>query len=251
VDDYVTARSETSFAEFEAELDSILRRVERFRPVGPDTEILEVGAGLGWFEIICSRRGLSCSGIEVNPAFIDAAQKLAKEHGVEIDLRQADIQTLQLPGERYDVVIATSVFEHVPQYGRALAKIYEALRPGGVLYFYSTNKFSFTSGEFPEYPLYGWLPYAIRKRIRVSRQGSEVVDTGLIDFNQFTSWGLRRHFRSLGFSLVMDQLDYLRPDDIFHGSATRKLGLAMARRLAPARALLRLFAPGNSFICVK
>lgn len=249
--EYVAARMTTRFDRFETDCDHILAKINRFHPITADTAILEVGAGLGWFEIICAKRGLSCSAIEFNPVIRDSALDLARLHDVEVDIAQASIEDADLGSERYDVIIATSVFEHVRRYGRGRARIYEALRPGGVFYFYSTNKFSFRSGEFPDFPLYGWLPYSIRERIRVSRQGAGIVESGEMDSNQFTYWGLNRHFNSLGFSRVLDHVDYLDPGDGADRPAARTLALRGAKALPPVKLAARTFASDNSFICVK
>jgi SAM-dependent methyltransferase len=249
--DYVASRGETRFEEHEASFDNILRKIQPFHPVTTTTRIFEVGAGLGWFEIICAKRGLSCSAIEPNPVIREAALRLAQEHAVHVDIQEADIETAELGSEQYDVVIATSVFEHVQRYRVGFAKVYEALRPGGVFYFYSTNKFSFRSGEYPGIPLYGWLPYAARRSIRVRRQGPEIVQSSGIDFNQFTYWGLREDFRRLGFSRVLDRVDYVDPRDRAARPMRRTVGLRAAKTLPPVKAAYRVFASGNVFICVK
>ncbi len=249
--DYVASRGATSLDEFEREFESILRKVERFHPVTAETSFLEVGAGLGWFEIICAKRGLRCSAIEFNPVVLDGARDLARRHGVDIDIALGDVQDADLGRCRYDIVISSAVFEHVRDYGRALARVYEALRPGGVFYFYSTNKFSLSSGEYSAFPLYGWFPYPIRRRIRVSRQGPGIVESCGIDFNQFTHWGLSRHLRSLGFSRVLDQIDYLEPEDVANRGWAKPVALRAARTLPPIRLAARTFARGTSFICVK
>jgi SAM-dependent methyltransferase len=249
--DYLAGKGEMPFEWHEANVDNILRKIEPFHPITPLTRILEVGAGLGWFEIVCAKRGLSCSGIDHNPVSYDAALRLAREHAVDVNIRVADIETIDLGREQYDVVVATSVFEHVERFLVGLSKVYDALRPGGVLYFYSTNKFSLRSGEYPGLPLYGWLPYSARRRIRISAQGPEIVESAGIDFNQFTYWGLRRHFRRLGFSRACDRMDYVDPHDGVSRPTKHVLALRAAKSFPPLRFAYRVFASGNAFICVK
>ncbi len=247
-EEYVAQRSQTSLAAFEADFDTILRVIERFRPVTASTQFFEIGAGLGWFEVIAAKRGLSCAAVEVNPVFRDAALDLAMEQGVQVNISLGSVESFDLPRERYDAVIATSVFEHVPHYGRGFAKIYESLRSGGVLYFYSTNKFSLRSGEFTELPLYSWYPYSIRRRIRVWRQGPEIVRSAGIDFNQFTYWGLKRHLKSLGFSHVVDRFDYLPVHPL---SPVKTALLRILQAVPPAGALARLLDTSTTIVCVK
>jgi SAM-dependent methyltransferase len=246
--EYVAERGATPMEEFERSFDAILGIVERFRPIDAGTAIYEVGAGLGWFEVICAKRGLQCSAIEPNPVVRAAALELAARHSVEVDIRLASIETVDLEREAYDVVIAASVFEHVRNYGLGLANIYQALRPGGVLYVSSTNKFSPRSGEFPDFPLYGWFPYSVRRRIRVSRQGPDIVRSSGIDFNQFTYRGLSMHLRSLGFSQVLDRYEYLPLERLGPRKALAMRAIRASRGL---RFLARTCDTGTRFIGVK
>jgi 2-polyprenyl-3-methyl-5-hydroxy-6-metoxy-1,4-benzoquinol methylase len=164
---YAQRLSATPLETFVPEFETLLRLGSKFHAITPETRIFEVGSGSGWFEVLCALRGLNCSAIELSPVNLDVAQRLAAKHDVEVDIRLGNIETDSIGVEQYDYVIAASVFEHVRHYGLGLARVYEALRPGGVLYFSSTNKFSPRSGEFPGFPLYGWWPYRARERIRV------------------------------------------------------------------------------------
>src|SRR5207244_2759559 len=80
---------------------------------------------------------------------------------------------------------------------KGIGRIFRALKPDGVFYFTSTNKFSLVSGEY-NFPLYGWLPDRWRYALRTRRQGEDIMNLG-IDFNQFTFPQLRRFFRKTGF----------------------------------------------------
>lgn len=91
----------------------------------------------------------------------------------------------------------------------------------------------------------------MRERIRISNQGPDIVESGAIDFNQFIYWGLVRHFRSLGYSRVLDHVDYSDPGAASSRSSVRTLALRAAKVLPPLKIGARLFVPDNSFICVK
>jgi ubiquinone/menaquinone biosynthesis C-methylase UbiE len=151
--------------------------------------------------------------------------------------------------EQYDVVIASSVFEHVEHWRSGLAKIYKALKPGGAMFFESTNKFSFAkSGEFHKVPLYGWLPDAARYRLRMATHGKDIMKLG-IDFNQFRHSLLRREFKKLGFRKVLDVVDLVDADRL--SPLKRSVTLA-SRTLPPVRSLLLTFVmPATTFVCQK
>ncbi len=228
--------------------ENYLRPIRNFKELTPETEILEIGTGTGWFPLLCKLRGLRCKGLEISPQLIDFALETGRRYGVEPDIELGNLEDYRLRDNFYDVVIASSVFEHVEDWPTGINKVYRTLKPGGVLYFESTNKFSFTSGEYTGVPLYGWLPntwrYALRKRVH----GEDIMKLG-IDFHQFTHRCLRKHFRSAGFSRVLDRVDVAEENHV--STAFRRNVVRLAKRLPPVRALALTFAEATRFICIK
>lgn len=247
---YLAAAEAVTEAARIAEAETYLRRIRRFHPVPVGARLLEVGVGTGWFLVYAAKQGLRCDGVEVNPVNARHADLLLAEHRVNASVQVGSIEDAALPSESYDVVVAMSVFEHVRRHRDGLSNVYSALRPGGVLYFYSTNKFSPKSGEYPM-PLYGWLPNHARYRIRVWRQGPSIISSSGVDFHQFTYRGLRRTFREVGFSRVVDQYEMLDPADLGRPTQWKRALVAAADRFPPFVGALRTFAPGTCFICVK
>jgi SAM-dependent methyltransferase len=226
-------------------------RVAKFHPIDTRTEMLEVGVGTGWFPVMCAMRGLRCSGLEVNPLYAEHARDLARRHGVDIAIHEGSIEDYPLGDARYDVIFATSVFEHVQRYEDGLRSVYRALRLGGAFYFYSTNRFSLRSGEYPSLPLYGWLPDSLRFRFRVWRSGEAIIQSGGIDFNQFTYWQLKNLFTRIGFSRSLDLLEFLDEDSIVSPNVWKTYVLSALKAVSPLRSVARVFASGNCFICIK
>lgn len=97
--------------------DKLLHRIGKFKDITSTTEILEVGTGTGWFLVSCAQRGFRCNGVELNPLFVRHAVDLAREHGVEANITQGSVEDVDLGREVYDVIVATSVFEHVEDSG--------------------------------------------------------------------------------------------------------------------------------------
>jgi SAM-dependent methyltransferase len=249
-DEYLRQRGAHDLSAFQFEFDSIRPRLERFVRLAPGTRLLEVGVGTGWLLVMCAHLGVEVAGVELHPAFAEHAREFGRAHDVDLDITVGDIADVELPADDYDVVVASSVFEHVRSYGAGFANVHRALRPGGLFYMYTTNKFAPRSGEY-EFPLYGWMPFRLRKMLRVARQGHSVVESSGIDFNQFTYWGLKRHLDSLGFERVMDQFDFVESDMLAVPTPGKKLLLTASKRLPPVRAAGRLFAPGNCFAAIK
>jgi SAM-dependent methyltransferase len=237
--------------DYEPEFEGYLSRIGKFVDFRPGLRILEVGAGSGWFLVLCHQRGLRCDGVEHNPRMVEAARQLARRHGLELLIYEESIETVQLPNEEYDLVVAMSVLEHVEDYQRALSVIQRTLKPGGVFWGNSTNKFSLHSGEYPRVPLYGWLPYPLRRAIRVHHQGPEIVSSSGIDFNQFTYFGIRRALRRAGFEQVYDRFDLIRPEEIVRRHPARVLAARLLRSVPPLRTLPRIFDRGTSWVALK
>jgi 2-polyprenyl-3-methyl-5-hydroxy-6-metoxy-1,4-benzoquinol methylase len=246
---YIENHRHVKLESHQAEYDSLMWRLGRFISIDSSTRILEVGTGTGWFPIMCTLNGLSCEGLEISPQLVEYGRDFGRRHGVEVDIELGNIEN-RGPGEsEYDIVIASSVFEHIEHWERAIQNIYNALKPGGVLFFHSTNKFALTSHEY-KVPLYGWLPDRWRYRLRRSRQGEDIMKLG-IDFNQFTHPRLRRCLRAAGFSRVLDIVDILDPENLRVPSRWKRTVILGLRRFTPLKHLVLTFAPYTTFICIK
>jgi 2-polyprenyl-3-methyl-5-hydroxy-6-metoxy-1,4-benzoquinol methylase len=245
---YIDNHGSVALGERSPQFENFMRVLGRYADITPQTKILEIGTGAGWFPIFCALRGLSCKGLEISPQLIELAKENGHKHGVEIDMELGNLEDHSLPRNFYDIVMASSVFEHVEDWRTGVGKVYETLKPGGVMYFESTNKFSFTSGEYQGIPLYGWLPnswrYALRKRV----EGEDIMKLG-IDFHQFTHSCLRKEFERLGFSKVLDRVD--AADESHVTTGLRRNVVRAAKQIGLAKSLALTFAEATRFICIK
>jgi len=248
---YIARRLEDR-AQFEADFERILSFLGRVRPIEPGARILEIGAGLGWFEVFAELKGFRIEAIEHNPEFLEVAAELGAEFGVKPTIHLADAQAWDYGLEQWDVVIATSVFEHIPEYKPVLQRVCQALKPEGLFFVYSTNKWSVRSGEYPPLPFYGWLPYSVRERIRVSAAGGRaIVDTAGMDFNQFTYWGLRRELHEAGFRRVWDRVDLADPGHLLARTPQKRLAVRAIKKVGLLKLAARTFASGNMMVGAK
>lgn len=246
---YIEEHKHLKLEDFEAAFRNYLRHVQSYVKIGSESRVLEVGTGPGWFPIMCSLKGIRCKGLEISPQLIEYAKELGRAYNVEPDIELGNIEEVRLEPSHYDVVIASCVFEHVERWEEGVAKLYGALKPGGALYFVSTNKFSiFKSGEY-DFPLYGWLPNAWRYKLRIARQGPDIMKLG-IDFHQFRYPLLRKHFRRIGFSKIYDKVD-LYVADPARPDGWRKSIAQLCRQIPPLRHLALTFTDATMFVCVK
>ncbi|MEW5946338.1 MAG: methyltransferase domain-containing protein [bacterium] len=162
-------------------------------------------------------------------------------------MEPGNIEDADVGSGEYDVIIASSTFEHVERWEEGIGKVFNALKPGGLFYFLSTNKFSIVSGEY-RVPFYGWLPDGWRSRFRAARQGEDIMKRGL-DYNQFTYFRLRGFFKKLGFSRVLDRID-LTDTDAVSSFAVRNI-VRVVRRFGLLKEAALLFTRCTFFICIK
>jgi SAM-dependent methyltransferase len=98
-------------------------------------DLLDVGCGFGWFELVALDQGVrSIVGIEPSEADLATARKHVVDERVAFRVGQA----LELPfaDESFDTVVCWEVLEHLPPdtEQRAFDEFRRVLRPGGALY---------------------------------------------------------------------------------------------------------------------
>jgi SAM-dependent methyltransferase len=239
VNSYIQGNIYLTLEDMEPQYQSTIKRINKYKEINKDTRILEVGIGTGWFPILCKKNGISCEGIEICPLLVEYAIQYGKKYGIQPNIELRNVEESDIGVSKYDVVIATSTFEHVEHWERGIRNIFDALRPGGLFYFYSTNKFSLRSGEC-NFPFYGWLPDQWRYRIRIARTGEDIMKLG-IDFNQFNYFQLRRFFLDVGFSKIFDQFEIIDSDSLVHPGIWKKAILKMIKKLKPLRLMALSF----------
>jgi SAM-dependent methyltransferase len=243
---YIASKKNLRLEDHELEYRNTLRLIKRFVNLTPDIKMLEIGTGTGWFPLSCQREGIYCKGLEISPQLIAYARDLGRQYGLEANIDLGNIEETDVGDAAYDVIIANSVFEHIQYWRKALERVYRALRPGGMLFFASTNKFSFVSNEY-DMLFYGWMPDRMRYRFRVARHGDDIMKLG-IDFNQFTYPGLRRALREIGFSRIYDRIEVADPE---RSGSLKKRGLQLAKSIPIVKQTILTFCDATLFVCIK
>lgn len=97
------------------------------RTAGP--RLLDVGCGVGRFGMGAFAKGWDVTGIDVSARAIQAG------HGiVPFPLRVATVEELRAEGERFDVVTAFEVLEHLSAPVEFLSNVRRLVRPGGQVF---------------------------------------------------------------------------------------------------------------------
>lgn len=94
----------------------------------PPGRVLDVGCGDGRFLAEMVRRGWQGTGIDFDPAAVEAGRKK-----YNLNLRAGDIQSAQFEESNFDAITMSHLIEHLPDPVACLARCRELLRPGGRL----------------------------------------------------------------------------------------------------------------------
>ena len=95
--------------------------------------ILDVGCGGGLMSEPLARRGAQVVGVDASPGNVAAARLHAQAQGVAVDYRLGEPAQVLASGERFDVVLALEVVEHVSDVPAFVNTVAQAVAPGGLL----------------------------------------------------------------------------------------------------------------------
>jgi 2-polyprenyl-6-hydroxyphenyl methylase / 3-demethylubiquinone-9 3-methyltransferase len=139
--------------------------------------LADIGCGGGLIAEPMTRLGFRVTGLDADSQAIATAHAHAAASGLAIDYRAADIETLVRTGERFDVVLALEILEHVADRDAFLAALGALVRPGGAFIGATLNR---TARSFAlaivgaEYVL-GWLPRGTHEWRRFVRPSEFVL----------------------------------------------------------------------------
>lgn len=121
-----------------APLGALVERLERqvvFDLAGPlaGRRVLDIGTGDGTYAIEAAARGADVTGLDANPAMLEAARARGQARGVSLRLEPGHVERLPFADERFDVVFAVTVLCVVKDPIPVLREIARVLVPGGRL----------------------------------------------------------------------------------------------------------------------
>jgi 2-polyprenyl-6-hydroxyphenyl methylase / 3-demethylubiquinone-9 3-methyltransferase len=102
--------------------------------------ILDIGCGGGILSEPLARLGAAVVGADPAAANIEAARLHAAEAGVSVDYRAMTAEELADAGERFDIVLAMEVVEHVADVSLFTKRCAEMVQPGGLMITATINR---------------------------------------------------------------------------------------------------------------
>jgi 2-polyprenyl-3-methyl-5-hydroxy-6-metoxy-1,4-benzoquinol methylase len=110
--------------------------IDRFLPeIATPFDCLEIGPGHGLFAGFAASHPLCrrMTGWDVSPTSLEHTRASLVRMGIDrpIDLVLRDVLRAELSGPEFDVAVISEVLEHLEEPDRALATLFDVLRPGG------------------------------------------------------------------------------------------------------------------------
>lgn len=143
--------------------------------VQPHVRLLEIGCGHGEFLLQAQKRGIQVEGLEYSEDAATQANQQLGHPAVRVGSPEENV----LPRTDYDVIAAFDVIEHLRQPKKAMAYIYAALKPGGVVAIVTPSLNSWSRRLLGRY----WMEYKTEHLIYLSRKSLRrlLTDIGFAD----------------------------------------------------------------------
>ena len=111
---------------------------EAARRINPSAEcLLDIGCGAGNYTLTMLSKipSLECTLVDLSQPMLDRAfQRVSALTNRPVKILQGDIRTIDLPENKYDIILAGAVLHHLrddKDWEDTFRKIFELLRPGG------------------------------------------------------------------------------------------------------------------------
>lgn len=193
----------------------IMRRIRRRLPDRIPT-VLDIGCGAGLLAESLAQEGCQVTAIDAAGEVVAAARRHAEEGGLDIDYRVAESEELAEAGERFDVVTALEVIEHVGDQQGFMDTIARLVAPGGLVFLSTLNRTpaSYLAAKVAAEYLLGLLP------------------VGTHDWRNFVTPGELRSLCSRA-GLTLEDVSGMAPDPLMRGFHETRITqvnyIAMAR----------------------
>ncbi len=111
----------------------LLDHLAQAAAVRPGERVLDVATGTGALATRLARAGASVTGVDLAPALVATARRLAAEEGLPIAYEVGDAEGLPFPDGTFDVVTSSVGSMFAPDHARVAAEFARVCRPGGRL----------------------------------------------------------------------------------------------------------------------
>ena len=107
--------------------------VRKWCHVKPDSRVLDIGCGTGYFTRLLAKEGAQVTGLDIEQPFIEYAVRQNEKDDLRVSYVQGDALDLPFEDESFDVVASHAFLTMIPDPVRAVFEMLRVLRPGGLL----------------------------------------------------------------------------------------------------------------------
>lgn len=203
-------------------------------------DVLDVGCGAGAQVFAWARDGHQAQGVDVSTPLIELARKRAADEALPATFHIGTATELPLPDSSCDVVLVSELLEHLPDWKACVNESIRVLRPGGLVYYSTTNRLCPIQQEF-SLPLFSWYPTPLKRyceKLAVTSHPHWVQYASFPAVNWFTFYQLRDYLDARGVC-AKDRFDIMQT----RGSALRAAVVGAVRQSAVLRFLGHVLTP--------
>lgn len=114
----------------EAVLAGILKRI----PVNSQTDVMEYGCGTGTLTLELAPKVRSVLAADISDGMLAVLREKIKANNISnVEPILLDLQTEELLGRKFDLIVSSMTMHHVREVSKVIAKLAAALLPGGWL----------------------------------------------------------------------------------------------------------------------
>jgi ubiquinone/menaquinone biosynthesis C-methylase UbiE len=232
-------RSRTYVEEIERELGSEL---------GEDDRFLEIGCGTAGLSAAAARRAGEVVATDLSMRWLILAKKRLAEVGGRVRLVCCAAERLPFADGHFDVVAASDVIEHVSSQDGLAEGCGRVLRPGGMLFLATPNRFSISLEPHVRLWGVGFLPRPLAKRYVAAVRRAPYDHVRLL-----SALGVRRLLARHGFRVrVVPPEIPAATASMYRGPELRLVrAYNRIRRLAPVRRALLTVGPFFHVFAIK